>query len=233
MPDGIAIVRLSAHDVVALKPAGMACELSSDPRGVSLVFGLRRMLEGRAVRLPHRLDRVARGLVVAALTDEAIAFHGEQLRLGRWKKHYLARVRPDKGVVVAGVLGLHEAFLKTRGSRTEIVRSGGKPSFLEILAAAPAPERPGEAHLLVRLLTGRRHQIRAMLAAMGLPLVGDPLYGREATRRAVGFYLEHAALELPEYPSGRHVLVHSADDPGRERLAPALAAALAGVVKTR
>ena len=63
----------SMHELAVVKPAGMATELTSDPKGVSLIARVRA--GGVTAKLPHRLDRVTRGIVVVALTDEAIRFH--------------------------------------------------------------------------------------------------------------------------------------------------------------
>ena len=218
------------HELVVLKPAGMPSELTSDPRGVSLISRLRRACPPPLdPKLPHRLDRVTRGVMVVALTPEAIAFHGEQIRAGAWEKYYLARVHTPRDRPMETLLGCHKAYLKRVRHRAQIVRSGGKPSFLELLAAHPAPGRPGQAHLLVKLLTGRFHQVRAMLAHLGLPLVDDPLYGahpvRQRGRRGPqDFYLEHVLLKYTAYPGRAPCVAYMRDDPDREPLAPAMCA---------
>jgi 23S rRNA-/tRNA-specific pseudouridylate synthase len=178
-------------------------------------------------KLPHRLDRVTRGVMLVALSPQAIAFHGAQIRARAWEKYYLARVHPPRDRPMETLLGRHKAYLKRVRHRAQIVRSGGKPSFLEILAAHPAPGRPAQAHLLVKLLTGRFHQVRAMLDHLGIPLVDDPVYGADAGRRRRGrrdFYLEHVLLKYTAYPGGTPRFAHLRDDPQREPLAPALRA---------
>jgi 23S rRNA-/tRNA-specific pseudouridylate synthase len=229
----------TAHELVVIKPAGMASELTSDPKGVSLISRLRRACPPPLEpKLPHRLDRVARGIMLIALTPEAIAFHGAQIRSGGWEKFYLARVHalqtggtqergPRDGGLKA-LLGQHKAYLRRVGHRARVVRSGGKPSFLEVLTAHPAPGRTGEAHLLVKLLTGRFHQLRAMLAHLGAPLVADPLYGSDQPRRRrrdrESFYLEHVLLKYTAYGGNAPRVAHLRDDPDREAIAPALRA---------
>src|SRR5690606_1318922 len=160
----------TAHEWVVVKPAGMATELTSDPRGVSLIEQIRRSGHPNA-RLPHRLDRLTRGLVVVALTDESIAFHNEQIRAGAGAKWYLARILAESDP--SEILGFHRVYLRTTGDRARVVRSGGKPALMDVLKHAPAPGHPGQAHVAIRLHTGRFHQIRAMLAYLGFPIAGD------------------------------------------------------------
>lgn len=202
----------------------MPSELTSDPEGRALLSWARRracpdgLPEEGGPRLCHRLDRGSRGLVMIALNREVAAFHGANIAARRWVKIYLARIPAPRGEV----LGVHRAYLRERAHRVEAVRAGGRPSSLEVLGCAPAPGRAGQAHALIRLHTGRRHQIRVMLAGLGLPLVGDALYGG-----APGdLYLEHALLGWPGWPDGAPRRAWDPDDPAREDLDPGLRARL-------
>lgn len=230
---GLPLVRRTAHEVVVVKPADVPSEMTSDREGISIVSRLRAALPDADVQLPHRLDRPTRGLLVAALSRDAVARHNEHIRAGRWKKFYLARVPAG-----ASLVGVHRAYLRRDGRIASVVRSGGDPSELEVLAEAAAPcpthrpERggegvaggagPGERHLLIRLDTGRYHQIRAMLGALGSPLVGDAVYGG----RPGTMYLEHAVLVLVDLDSGASQRLFRADDPEREAVDPRISAAL-------
>lgn len=229
---GLPLVRRTTHEVVVIKRADVPSEMSADPDGRSIVSRLRVALPGADVQLPHRLDRPTRGLLVAALSRESVARHNEHLRAGRWRKFYLARV-PAGG----SLMGEHRAYLRREGRTAEVVRSGGDPARMEVLAEADAPvvaaSRPasapsigagtGERHLLIRLDTGRYHQIRAMLAALGSALVGDAAYGG----RPGAMYLEHAVLVMIDLDSGAEQILFVADDPEREAIDPSLSAALA------
>ncbi|HMN95994.1 MAG TPA: RNA pseudouridine synthase [Phycisphaerales bacterium] len=242
MTEPIAVLHQTPREAIVIKPAGLSVEL---PRlkedSMSLIAWARRRWPAAAPRLPHRLDRIARGLVVIALDPEAAAFHARMVAAGRWGKHYLARVASDPDDSLR-LVGRHGAFLKERGRRTEIVRSGGRPARLEVLAAAEAPERPGQSHLLIRLETGRRHQIRAMLAHLGAPIAGDPIYGAGIGRRGDEAirsrspeqgapYLEHAVLELPLASDDRAPTVFwQPEDARRERLAESMRGALTALV---
>jgi 23S rRNA-/tRNA-specific pseudouridylate synthase len=218
----------SPHEVVVFKPAGVASELRDDRRGVSVKALVARRFPGTTPKLPHRLDSVTRGLLLVCLTKEAIAFHNAQIEARRWEKYYLARVAAPAAQPPAAFLGEHKAFLREAGGRARVVHAGGKPAFLEILGAAPAPGRVDRWHLLIRLLTGRFHQIRVMCAALGLPLAGDPLYD-PAARDPAEFYLEHILLKYEEFDTRAPATVFLADYEERGALAPELATMLAAI----
>jgi 23S rRNA-/tRNA-specific pseudouridylate synthase len=208
----------TAHEIVVLKPAGLACELPRDARADSLV---RRLTDAGLgdVRLVHRLDAPACGVVVVARTAAAAAHYSREIAARQWHKWYVARVAaaPDSA---RALVGAQKAYLKTVGQRALVVRSGGKPSFLDVIAAAPgepdasaanSPLPPGArtltarlgTDLLIRLHTGRFHQIRAMLAHLGAPLVGDTRYGGPP---GAGFYLEHLMLAARPFESAAWLL---------------------------
>jgi len=214
---------------VLVKPAGMSSELTlDDPSAVdpSLLAWARCQLDMPDARLPHRLDRITRGLIVIAHDAESAARLGNDLAAGRWRKHYLARVHPSPSKAADGaqpLVGMHTLHLNRTGRRAEIVRSGGQRAVTEILATAPAPDHPGESHVLLRLHTGRFHQIRATLAHLGAPVTDDPLYDERA-RGGSRPYLEHILLRMPVGDELR--VFHDQHDPSRERVADELPADL-------
>jgi 23S rRNA-/tRNA-specific pseudouridylate synthase len=143
----------------------------------------------------HRLDALTCGVMLVARTAEAAAYYGAEIAARRWQKLYVAQVAmpPDRA---QALLGRHKTYLSTEGRRARVVRAGGKPSFLSVVHVAPAPAGHAQSLVLVHLHTGRFHQIRVMLAALGAPLVGDALYGGPADGP---FYLEHVALGARPY----------------------------------
>ena len=222
------VLKESQNELVVFKPAGLASDLrdgSVEPSLKSLIAARFPALEPK---LPHRLDRVTRGLLLVCLTPEAIAFHNAQIKARAWEKYYLARIAAPAGGSPGAVLGEHKAFLTEEGGRARIVRAGGKPSRLEILSATAVPGRPDRWHLLIRLLTGRFHQIRVMCAGLGLPLVGDPLYDPEQ-RDPNEFYLEHVILKYTDFDTRLVSTLFLPSYEGREALAPELAALLAEI----
>ncbi len=153
------------------------------------------------VGLVHRLDRNVGGVVLLARTSKAASRLAEAFRTRRVDKRYLAVVEGD-----ARERGYLVHTLAPRGSeRGVVVDPGGKRAELryELLAAAR-----GRSVLEVELLTGRKHQIRAQLAAAGLPIVGDPLYGRwDDQLRRPALHAWGLALDHPIGGRGRLELV--------------------------
>ncbi len=222
-----AVLRRGTRDAVLLKPAGLSCEVPGQGAPIaSLIVQARTLLGWPDAQLPHRLDRPTRGFVVVARDRASVALHNEAMRQGAWTKHYLARIAPARaGTDPLALVGEHRTYLRREGRVASVVRSGGDPASLEIEAIAAAPGRAGQWHALIRLGTGRYHQIRAMLAHLGAALVGDELYhGLPGT-----FYLDHASLwmrDLDAAVDAPPVRIYMPADAGRESLDASVAAAL-------
>jgi 23S rRNA pseudouridine1911/1915/1917 synthase len=125
------------------------------------------------IGMVHRLDAPVAGVVAMARTSKAAARLSEQFRQGRVTKTYLAVVqgRPprENGRLV------HHLVRKGRYSRPATSATAGSR---EAALTYRLLETGGQTSLLaIDLETGRRHQIRAQLAAMGCPIVGDRAYG--------------------------------------------------------
>lgn len=219
------VVHDGPGEVVVVKPAGLATEVSRDPSADSLVRRLER--EGFATpRLVHRLDAPACGLVLVARTPASAAHHSREIAARRWAKWYVARVALAPAQATA-LIGPHRAYLKTEGRRARVVHAGGKASFLDVAAAAPVADGDRQSHVLVHLRTGRFHQIRAMLAHAGAPLVGDVEYGGAAGR----MYLEQIVLGAT-LADGSWSVWAAPDHADRDGWSPAMQAAVQRCVLT-
>jgi 23S rRNA pseudouridine1911/1915/1917 synthase len=173
--------------LIVHKPAGIVVHPSAGHAGGTLV----NALLGRAgveayggiagVRRPgivHRLDRDTSGLLMVAKHDAAQASLMAQLKARRVKKTYLALVH---GSVAAAVGRIEAPIGRDPRHRTRMaVVPDGRPAT----TGYRVRERFADWTLLeLDLVTGRTHQIRVHLDAIGHPIAGDPVYGTGTSRR--------------------------------------------------
>lgn len=156
----------------------------------------------------HRLDRDTSGLLMVARTDAAQASLQAQLKARRVKKTYLALVHGN----VAAAQGRIEAPVgRDAGRRT---RMAVTPSGRAATTGYRVRERfAGWTLLELDLVTGRTHQIRVHLEAIGHPVAGDPVYGSGTSRRGPDglerLFLHAWRLELTSPSSGRLIRAES------------------------
>ncbi|MDZ7343588.1 MAG: RluA family pseudouridine synthase [candidate division KSB1 bacterium] len=174
------IVYEDEHLIVIDKPAGMvvhpAYGHSSGTLANALLYHFKNLSQVSGASRPgivHRLDKDTSGLLVAARSDYVHAALAEQFKQKSAGREYLAIVwrhpQPSKGTI--------STFLKhSESDRRKIVvaPSAGKwaVTHYEVIETF-------RWHSLLRLHleTGRTHQIRAHLAHLGYPILGDPTYG--------------------------------------------------------
>lgn len=136
--------------------------------------------------LCNRIDRNTGGIVIAAKTAEALRVMNEKIKLREIDKFYLAAVH---GIPERSEATLTGYLLKDERTNTVRVYDKNPPRGAKsIITRYKVIARARDTALLeVELLTGRTHQIRAHLAHVGHPLVGDGKYGVNKADRERGY----------------------------------------------
>jgi len=120
----------------------------------------------------HRLDRNTTGLVAFALNKGAEEELTAAFKEGRVQKIYMART------VKRIENGIYEAYLKKDSDKAKVtISSEEKPNYKHIKTGIEFVENAQINLAKIRLFTGRTHQIRAHLAHLGCPVLGDDKYG--------------------------------------------------------
>jgi 23S rRNA pseudouridine1911/1915/1917 synthase len=142
--------------------------------------------------LVHRLDRPVGGAIILAKTSKAASRMANILRKRELERKYLAIVH---GKVVKN-RGTLEHYLRKdrRKNEVSVVRSNVKNAKKAILHYRVLGQKNKLSLIEVELVTGRSHQIRVQLNALGNPLYGDQLYGKRINK--VGQQIALWAYEL-------------------------------------
>ncbi len=217
---GVAVPVLYADDhvIVVDKPAGLVVHPGAGQSQGTLVHGiLARFPEVAAVGDParpgivHRLDRGTSGLLVLARSGQAYDGLVDQLAARRVTREYLALVWGHPAAPVGMVDAPIGRSAREPTRMTVSTRGREARTRYEVVAAHHEPE----ATALVRchLETGRTHQIRVHLAAIGHPVVGDERYGGARSALALDRPFLHAARLAFAHPASGEEMVFDSPVP--------------------
>lgn len=193
--------------LVVDKPAGLAVHPSPGHERHTLVNAVlahgKELSGAGGVGRPgivHRLDKDTSGLIIVAKNDETHLALAKQLKEREVEKTYVALVEgvpaQAEGVIDAP-LGRHPVHRKRQA-----VVTGGREARTHYRVVR---EIDGYALLEVRPETGRTHQVRVHLAAIGHPVVGDVLYGRRGATPVARQFLHAAKLSFRHPRTGERL----------------------------
>jgi 23S rRNA pseudouridine1911/1915/1917 synthase len=209
--------------VVVDKPAGMVVHPAAGHAGGTLVNALLHHITDlsgiggeKRPGIVHRLDRGTSGLMVVAKNDAAHEELSRQFRDREVEKEYAALVW---GIVQAGrridaPIGRDPSNRKKMSARAARARADQPARIRRSREAVTRIVRAEHSHGLtlvrVAIHTGRTHQIRVHLSAIGHPIVGDPLYGG-VHRRVPGDLRAVTHLDRPFLHAARLAFKHPRD----------------------
>lgn len=206
------VVYEDEHILLVNKPAGISVQ--ADPGGGATMesLALAHVRKENHNAMPpkacHRLDNQTSGLLLLAKTGRVEEMLIRAFRERTIKKTYTCLV---KGTPQPGEATL-QAYLKKDAKAARVtIYDHPVPGALPIMTGYRVMEEGSVCRLEVDLITGRTHQIRAHLAHIGHPILGDDAYGDRAFNRAFGakrLMLCATSVTLPgmdeiEYLSGR------------------------------
>jgi tRNA pseudouridine32 synthase / 23S rRNA pseudouridine746 synthase len=190
------------RDLLVLnKPSGLLSVPGRDPAHHDSAYA--RALERYPLAQPvHRLDMDTSGVLVVALRRKAERSLHEQFRSGTVSKTYLARVsghvEADSGLIDLPLSRIDGV------PRSRVDNQGGRPArtdYRVLERQAPgSPLEQGTTLLELTPQTGRSHQLRVHLVALGHPILGDRFYAPEAVRDAAERLCLHARVLALDHP---------------------------------
>lgn len=197
------------RDILVLnKPSGLLSVPGRDPAHQDSAYS-RVLADHPLAQVVHRLDMDTSGVLAFALRRKAERELRQQFQDRTVKKRYIARVA---GHVVEdeGVIDLPLA-MEDGQPRSRVDHALGKPArtLYQVLSRDP----DGTSRLALEPVTGRSHQLRVHLLALGHPILGDRFYSPDSVRDAAPRLLLHAEVLTLKHPYRGDVLAFHVQAP--------------------
>lgn len=199
------------HLLVLNKPSGILTQPSGTEQESLEEWGKRWIKEkyqkpGNVfLQAAHRIDKPVSGIVVFAKTSKAISRLNQTIREKAAQKKYLALVEG----IPANQEAILEHYLIHDDYCARLALPGEQQGKHCRLHYKMLEKRNGVALLEITLETGRYHQIRCQLSALGLPIIGDFKYGSKRNYLPSSICLHHSSMKLPHPTKGELLSFHS------------------------
>lgn len=197
------------QDILVIdKPAGLIIQKSHTHDQPTLEQDLPDLEGVERKGIVHRLDRFTSGLMVIAQSAAAQNSLHQQFVDRTVEKDYITLVWgefKDSHAIIDAPIARHPRY-----GYKYVVMEDGRPAKSEIWRQQVLKINAEPATLLkVRLHTGRTHQVRVHLQALGFPLVGDQIYGRRKDKTGIRQFLHASYLAFTHPTSGQKVTFSS------------------------
>ena len=183
---GFAIVYEDTNIIIVNKEQGIPVHPDKEQSSETLIDLVQNYLKEKEVYLCHRLDRNTGGLIIIAMNRESLEIIMEKMESGEIKKYYQCLVKGR----MENQSGQLKAYLLKDENRSRVHIYNNKTNgTVEIITKYNVIEYYPDydiSRLEVELVTGRTHQIRAHLAHIGHPIIGDGKYGTNMVNRPLG-----------------------------------------------
>lgn len=203
----LSVVHVDDDILVLDKPSGLLSVAGKDP-ALADCLAARAAARFPGARIVHRLDKDTSGVMVLGLSKRAISGLGIQFEKRQTKKAYVARVWGE----IEGETGRVDLPLATdweNKPRQRVDFENGRPAQTDWRVI---DREPGITRVALVPRTGRTHQLRVHMLALGHPILGDAFYATGAARDAAPRLQLHAE-ELS--------FAHPADGRMRDFIVPA------------
>jgi len=171
LANSITIVHCHVDFFIAVKPAGEDCH---DNQGAQGFFNRLSQQQEESLYPVHRLDKVTSGLIIMARNANAAARFEQLFRLKQINKQYLAFAQGKPSKKQGWVKG---DMQKSRRGMWKLTRTQENPAITQFSSYAIMQ---GVRGYLLSPKTGKTHQLRVAMKSLGVPILGDQLYGDKA-----------------------------------------------------
>jgi len=180
--------------IVCIKERGLISQ--SDSAGAKSMITELEKLCGTEIYPLHRLDREVGGVMVYAKTKSAAAGLSKDIQEHSFIKEYIALIHGNPENKEGQMRDL--LFKDSKKNKSYVVKRERKGVKEALLNYELLESDNGFSKVLIKLLTGRTHQIRVQFASRKMPLVGDKKYGAKDKAETIGLWSYRITFKHPE-----------------------------------